>query len=171
MKNIYIILVVSILIILTGITIYILNEDKKSKEMFEINFNIKDLINNLIRDENINNDINIDSMQNITNQDINNVYNIDNNMLDEFQGYISITSLTADEILIVKVKDIENIEIIKEKLKKRAESIAENFENYLPAQHSLAKNPLIYSKGKYVIFSISDNNSKIKTIFEEEFRN
>ena len=171
MKRIYIILIISILIVILGITIYILNENNKNEEkILAVNFNTSELVKSIIENEYISKDMNINSMQNITELEINSIYNIDNNLLNQFSGLIPMINLSADEILIVEVKNINDIEEIKIKFKEKSEHIAKKFENYLQKEYLLASNPLIYSKGKYVIFAISDNNNEIKSIFENEFK-
>ena len=170
MKKTYLILILVVIIILIGVTIYIINKSNlDEKNLLLINFKTEDLINSIVENENIKKDMNALTMKNITELEMNNMYNIDIDLLVQYSGLVPMINLSADEIIIVEVKDSNDIDSIKLKFKERADEIAKNFENYLQDEYELAKNALIYSKGKYVIFAISDNNNEIKNIFENKF--
>jgi len=96
-------------------------------------------------------------------------YGIDVEILENYIIKIPIMNIRADEIAIVKVKDIKNIGNILKKFNERVVTVQKTFENYLDDQYSLAINPLVVTKGKYVLMSISEKNEIIENIFDSYF--
>lgn len=96
-------------------------------------------------------------------------YGIDVEILENYIIKIPIMNIRADEIAIVKVKDIKNIGHILKKFNERVVTVQKTFENYLDDQYSLAINPLVVTKGKYVLMSISEKNEIIENIFDSYF--
>lgn len=71
----------------------------------------------------------------------------------------------ADEIDVFVLKDEGDVTMLTSALKKRASSRASTYRGYYDAESDKAKDALIISNGKYVIFAISDNNSAVKKAF------
>ena len=171
MKNKYrMICCLLLIIIITILIIYTFNENKKENEkILSVNLNTKDLINIILQEDSIKKHMDINSTQDITEVEMTNIYDIDLNLVEQYYGKVPTVSLSSDEIIIIKVKDVKDLTIIENKFKQRAKEVSDNFENYLETEHSNAKNPLILKKGKYIIFAINDNINEIKNIFENQF--
>ena len=165
-----IIIATIVIIILLFVVIACSIKLKEEKRLLTINFDTKETVLNILNNEDVKLSIDFSTLKEITVDEINNIFDIDSQIIEEFYGEIPTVSLSADEIIIVKVKDNSDIKNVEEKFKLRAKNIASNFKDYLEKEYVLASNPLIYSKGNYVIFAISDNNNKIKEIFEEKFK-
>lgn len=102
-------------------------------------------------------------------QGVKDKYDIDIERLDDYIIKIPIMNIRTDEIAIVKVKNIRDVEYVKNKFRERVKMVQGTFEDYLQDQYELAKNPLIISKGRYVLMSISERNDDIETIFKSYF--
>lgn len=169
-----IIILISIIIAI-GVTFFIAMYYKKEYEkvakilLVEIDTDI--LIEEILNDETIAKEIDGDSLVEIDDENYSLLYNIDTDLLESYYGKMPMISLKANEFVVVKVKDIESISIIEEAFRNRASDIASNFKDYLETEYEISSDPLIYSKGKYVIFAISSNTDLIKDIFESNFYN
>ncbi|MEG1010161.1 MAG: DUF4358 domain-containing protein [Clostridia bacterium] len=103
----------------------------------------------------------------IDNEQFTELYNLNN--VEDFCINIPMMNISATEIGIIKVKNLNDVNYVKDKLDKRAKTILNDQEKYLNDQYELAKKPLIKAKGKYVIFSISEVNNEIENIFDSFF--
>lgn len=100
---------------------------------------------------------------------VNSTYGIDTEILENYIIKVPIMNIRADEIAIVKVKDIKDVDNIVKKFNERVTTVQKTFENYLDEQYDLAKNPLVINKGKYILMSISEKNEIIENIFNSYF--
>lgn len=100
---------------------------------------------------------------------LNEMYGIDSSKLDNYIIKVPIMNIRADEIAIIKVKEIKDVNYIVNKFKERASIVQNTFNKYLEDQYELAVNNIIVVKGKYVLFSISEKNEQIENIFNSYF--
>ncbi len=85
------------------------------------------------------------------------------------KNVMSITVLTssgatAEEIAIIQTSDVEEA---KKAIDQRIETKRNDFANYLPKEVEKLKDPVIVTKGNYVILCISDDSEKARTIIEK----
>lgn len=97
-------------------------------------------------------------------------YGISTKKIEEFELYIPKTNMEANEILILKVKNQEDIDEIKEKIEKRIESQSDSFRSYAPNQYELLENNKLDVKGKYIIYIASKDVDKISKCIDEDFK-
>lgn len=100
---------------------------------------------------------------------VNDTYGIDTGTLESYIIKIPIMNIRADEIAIVKVKEIKDIGHVVKKFNERVLDVQKTFEHYLDDQYNIAKNPLVVAKGNYVLMSISEKNETIENIFNSYF--
>ncbi|MFD0588811.1 DUF4358 domain-containing protein [Paenibacillus sp. GCM10027627] len=93
-----------------------------------------------------------------------------NKLLEEGVFKQAMIMISVSEYSIVKLKSEKDYDKIKEAFEFRAETVQKNFEHYLPNQYELAKNFQIIRQGKYVLFSISDQQDKIAEVFKGFFK-
>lgn len=105
----------------------------------------------------------------LDNESLNEMYSIDSSKLDSYIIKVPIMNIRADEIAIVKVKEKKDVSYIVNKIKERANVVKNTFNKYLEDQYELAENNIIITKGKYILFSISENNEQIEEIFNSYF--
>lgn len=97
-------------------------------------------------------------------------YGLNSNDLEEFSLYLPSSTMDVDEILIVKVKNKNQIESIEDSMDGRANKQLESFKDYAPQQANLIENNEISVKGNYVIFTISKDAEEIKDKFKEAIK-
>lgn len=155
------IIIVIILIILVSSAFLLYNRDNYTN----VTVKTVDIMNNI--SESL--DDEMYPMVELDEQGVKDKYDIDIERLDDYIIKIPIMNIRTDEIAIVKVKNIRDVEYVKNKFRERVKMVQGTFEDYLQDQYELAKNPLIISKGRYVLMSISDRNDDIETIFKSYF--
>lgn len=95
------------------------------------------------------------------------LYDIDASQVEDFVLYTAPINIKADEIAILKVKDSNEVQSIKDKISKRIEKQSESFKSYLPDEYSLVEKNVLKSKGKFVIFAVSKDSEKIESEFDK----
>jgi hypothetical protein len=153
------------IIIACVILIFILTIFFREKDYSNISIEPDDIMNNIMTK--LNSDI--PSMIQLDEEEVENKYNIDILKIENYSIRVPMMNIRSDEIAIIKVKDIKDIDYVKNKFNERIKAIQDTFEEYLEDQYELAKNPLLVSKGKYVLMSISDKNDDIVKIFDDCF--
>lgn len=97
------------------------------------------------------------------------VYNLDPELLEEYSIRIPMMSVKSNEIAILKVKNTEDVPEVEEAVKQRAETVKKQFETYLPDQYENAENYKLVTKGNYVLFVISAEADELVTIYDSFF--
>jgi len=152
------ILIILIIAILVFITYF-------KNDYSGVNVDTKDIMNKI----SVSLGSDIPPMMLLDEQQVIDTYDIDISKVENYVINIPIMNIRADEIAIIKVKNINDVEYIKNKLNDRLLTIQSTFERYLQDQFELSKAPLIIVRGKYILMSISENNDKIETAFESYF--
>ncbi len=156
-KHLKITILITISIIMLATIIIYLKSDNYANVNIETDYIINSITNELGND--------MPSMIKLDDEQVINEYKLDISKIADYIIKIPMMNIRADEIAIVKVKDINDVNYIKNKFRERVTIIESTFKGYLQEQYELTKNPLIISKGKYVLLSISDRNDDIQNIF------
>lgn len=94
-------------------------------------------------------------------------YGVDPEIVEEFTIKIPAINLIANEVAVIKVKDIKDIDTVKKGMEQRAVDIQSMFEHYLPEPYKNAQNYKIAAKGKYVLFLVSESADELEKAFKE----
>lgn len=94
---------------------------------------------------------------------------IDTDQIDSAAYSIASSGLTAEEVLIVKLKNADDADAVKSMMETRRDQIAATAQDYTPEEMNKITSAVIGSKGQYVYFAITGDNEKAKQIFEESF--
>jgi len=88
------------------------------------------------------------------------------------EGFILVPMMNvkSDEIILLKAKDKEQVENLKEILEAEKRSQIETWERYLPDQYEKVKNNIIKTNGQYLLYVTYDFPEKIVQIFEESLQ-
>lgn len=135
----------------------------KSDNKGEVNVSVKEIA------EKIQSDMEWPPLIDLDEQGLKDFYGIDASDLEEYDVRIAMMNVKSNEVAIIKVKDAEKVEEIKGNVEKRAESIKKTFETYLPDQYENAKNYLLETKGKYIIFAIYEDTAKVEEVVNSFF--
>lgn len=79
--------------------------------------------------------------------------------------YVSQSSMSAEEVLLIKVKNNEQIDRVEEAVYDREDSRRSDFEGYAPDEVELIDNSVLSVRGNYIFFTISKNASQYKSAF------
>lgn len=120
--------------------------------------------------EKIQSDVEWPALIDLDEQGLKDFYGIDASDLEEYDVKIPMMIVKSNEIAVIKVKDAEKVEEVKENVEKRAESIKKTFETYLPDQYENAKNYLLKVEGKYIIFAVHEDTAKVEEVLNNFFK-
>ena len=95
-----------------------------------------------------------------------NIYGLDNTSVVQLKVYVS-TGATAEEIAVIETAGGDAAETVKAALEKRVEDQKLAFESYQPKEMTKLGDPLIETRGKYVILCLSDDNEAARALIDE----
>ncbi len=93
------------------------------------------------------------------------LYGIDTGKFEDVLVFGSMMNVKANEIMLLKVKDIGDIESATKLLEERKNQVYKTWENYLPDQFEMVKQAKIKTNGKYAVLIISPNSDKVSDAF------
>lgn len=108
-------------------------------------------------------------MVEVTGEQVQEIYNIDPEKLEDYAIRIPMMNVKTNEIAILKVKDAADVPAVEEAVKQRATTVQQQFETYLPDQYENAKNYKLVTKGNYVLFVISDQADELVAEYDRFF--
>ncbi|AFV10614.1 putative lipoprotein [Thermacetogenium phaeum DSM 12270] len=98
------------------------------------------------------------------------LYGIDAADLEGFALYTAPTNISADEILVVKLKDPDAAGAVQEKMEKRVADRAARFKDYLPQEYYKIEHHVLETRGSCLLLAIAEDADKIAAAFDESFR-
>jgi len=113
------------------------------------------------------------SMENMEKGDVNRLkklYHLDANEVQDFVLYTAQSNVEANELAIIKVKQENQAESVKEKIMKRIEAQEVKLKDYRPEQFYLVEKHVLKVKGLYILFIVSKDAKKIESSFDEAFK-
>lgn len=97
------------------------------------------------------------------------LYYINKNQVEDFILYAPKTNMDANEILVLKAKDVEGVKHLKEKVEARVDKQSESFASYRPELKTVIDDYELKEKGQYLYLIISEDNKKIDKAIEKNF--
>ena len=86
---------------------------------------------------------------------------------ESYAIYPSAENTSASEFGILKVKDKKYLESAKELAQGRIDAMRKAFDGYLDGQYEIAKGGEVRTEGRYVYYSMSEDNGKVFKIIKE----
>lgn len=99
---------------------------------------------------------------------IENYYNIDPALLEEYVFSMSEEATSAETVVIMKLKDKADAGTISAALQLVIEEKSGEMENYLPDQYDIVKKSAVKTEGSYVYLVISEQADTIEKIIEAQ---
>ena len=96
-------------------------------------------------------------------------YDLTADDIAEMQFILAGSGFTADEVVLIKLNDESKAESVVEMAKTRRDGIAETAQNYTPDEMDNLDTAVIGSKGPYVYYAATNDNTKAKEILENAF--
>lgn len=97
-------------------------------------------------------------------------YGIKSGDVESFILYIAPSNIKADEIAVIKVKDIKDVDKIKGRVAQRIEKQSISFKDYLPDEYYLIEKNVLKVKGNYILFVVSKDAEKVSEAFDAAFK-
>ncbi|MDD5794600.1 DUF4358 domain-containing protein [Clostridium sp. HCP1S3_B4] len=94
-------------------------------------------------------------------------YGLNINDYDQVILKLPNSNMDVNEILIVKVKNESDIDLLEESIDARVENQGNIFKDYAPEQYSIVQDYELYIKDNIVFFVISKNAESIKKNFKD----
>lgn len=81
--------------------------------------------------------------------------------------YVSGSNMEVEEILIVKLRDLDQAETVKEAAEARVKKQLKSFEGYGPEQCSLLKSHVLDVRGNYILFLVNEKAAEAEKAFRK----
>ncbi|MFB7351424.1 DUF4358 domain-containing protein [Bacillus thuringiensis] len=133
-------------------------------------FGKKDNVNSLSATEigeKIKHVTNLEEMKEGDSKKLQKLYNINTDEVESFVLYTAPTNIKADEIAVIKVKDVKNVEDIKKNISNKVEKQSKSFKDYLPDEYFLIEKHVLKTKDNYILFAISKDADKVEKTFNQ----
>lgn len=98
------------------------------------------------------------------------LYSLDFEGLESYKLYTSATSATANELMVIKVKDNKSIEAAKKSIEARKTDLISLYKDYRPEEMQKLDNAIIVTEGDYVIFSVCSSNADVQKYITESVK-
>ena len=115
--------------------------------------------------------INKDRMQKGDNKSLRRYFGINANEIEDYILYIPKSNMDVDELLIVKVKDISQIDTIDEIIESRISTQIQNFSGYGVEQTKLLEDYEINIKDKYIFYTVCENAQELEDSYKDILKN
>ena len=112
-------------------------------------------------------EINTENLKDVSTQGLKRYYGLNGAQYDGVMMYVSASSMSAEEILLIKVKDDTQIQEVEEAISKRLESRKNDFDGYAPKQVEMLKKAQKSVRGTYIFLAVSPEADRYKTIFRK----
>lgn len=99
---------------------------------------------------------------------ISNYYGIDAASLEEYVFSMSEDAAQAETIIIMKVKNTDDLENLAASLQTVVDEKKNEMENYIPEQFAIVEKSKVQTKDNYIWLVISDNADAVTDIIESE---
>jgi len=113
---------------------------------------------------------NIEEMKEGDHKKLQKLYNINADEVDSFVLFTAPTNIKANEIAVIKVKDMKNVDNMKEKISNRIEKISKSFKDYLPEEYFLIEKHVLKTKDSYILLAISKDSDEIEKTFDKAIK-
>lgn len=98
------------------------------------------------------------------------LYHLDADEVQDFVLYTAESNVEANELAVIKVKQENQAESVKEKIMKRIEAQEVKLKDYRPEQFYLVQKHVLKIKGLYILFTVSEDSEQIESAFNEALK-
>ena len=97
------------------------------------------------------------------------LYHIDAGDVEDFVLYTASSNVKADELAVIKTKDANQAESVKEKILQRLDALTVKFKDYRPEEYALIEKHVLKTKGPFVLFAVSKEADQMERAFDDAF--
>lgn len=89
--------------------------------------------------------------------------------LNDYEGvlcYIAKNNLSAEEVIVVKVKDKKQIKDVKDAFYERIDNRKKDFQGYAPEEEKYLEDAIVSIRGKFLFMAVGPDSEQQKEIFD-----
>lgn len=98
------------------------------------------------------------------------LYHIESGEVEDFILFTASSNVKADELAVLKVKDVSKVDHVKGKIQQRIDEQTVKFKDYRPEEYYLIRKHVLKTKGPFVLFAVSQEAGQIERAFEEALK-
>lgn len=106
-----------------------------------------------------------EKLNKVETQSLKRYYGLNGSDYDGVTLYISTTSMSAEELLLIKAKSEEQVAAIRDAIEERRDTRRQDFDGYAPDEVDLIDSSILQVRGNYVFFVVSKEAAKYKEAF------
>ncbi|MFL1671710.1 DUF4358 domain-containing protein [Paenibacillus dendritiformis] len=110
--------------------------------------------------------VNLDEMKQGDRKKLHKLYRIDADEVEDFILYTAASNVKADELAVIKVKDADQAESVKQNILQRIEAQTVKFKDYRPEEYFLIEKHVLKTKGRFVFFAVSREAAQMEAAFD-----
>lgn len=113
------------------------------------------------------------NMDDMVSSDINRFkkfYKVNTDDIEDLCFYAPKSNLKASQIAIIKVKDADKVDDIKDKISQYLDEQSESFKTYLPDEYFLLEHKVLKVKDNYILLDVSKDADEVEKIFDDSFK-
>lgn len=110
--------------------------------------------------------VNLDEMKQGDRKKLHKLYHIEADEVEDFMLYTAASNVKADELAIIKVKDADQAERVKQNILQRIDAQTVKFKDYRPDEYFLIEKHVLKTKGRFVFFAVSKEAAKMEAAFD-----
>ncbi|WII36034.1 DUF4358 domain-containing protein [Paenibacillus thiaminolyticus] len=110
--------------------------------------------------------VNLDEMKQGDIKKLAKLYHIEADEVEDFILYTAASNVKADELAIIKVKDANQAEHVKQNILQRIDAQTVKFKDYRPDEHYLIEKHVLKTKGRFVFFAVSKEAAQMEAAFD-----
>lgn len=114
--------------------------------------------------------VSLDGMKQRDLEKLQGLYPIEAEKVEDFVLYTSSSNIRADELVIIKVKDANEVDGMLASIQKRIEAQTAKFQDYLPEEYYLIEKHVLKTKGRLILFVVSDGADRIEEAFDKALK-
>ncbi|MEK3791824.1 DUF4358 domain-containing protein [Paenibacillus sp. FSL R7-0204] len=98
------------------------------------------------------------------------LYQLNADEVQDFVLYTAESNVEANELAVIRVKQEDQADSVKEKIMERIEAQKVKLKDYRPEQFYLVEKHILKVKGRYILFTVSKDAEQIESAFNEAFK-
>lgn len=110
-----------------------------------------------------------DELMEISDEVIENIYEIDDEEIAEYKVYVSSSGSTAEEVSVFKAAGKDGISYIETLIELRVQNQKISFQDYVPEEMVKIGSPLILKNGNFVALVLANDTKPAEKVFNSAF--
>lgn len=155
---------VGIIVIIAIFAILIIMTIVRRNYNNNIQINIEELAQRIVKSSSFE-----DSLEKVDNELIMNTYGFLPDSIEEIISYQG-SGASSEEVLILKVKDVNNVNNEKEIIETRLNEKKDAYASYMPEEVNKIENRILIEKGNYLILCICNDYDTVNNIIDDYLR-